>query len=595
MTAAISGWLIGAIALCLQLPQRDRSTAPSAGSSTIAGVVVSAADGRTPVARASVTIRGLSSSLTVETDTDGRFIVADIPAGQYSIEASKPAWVTSYYGAERPWIRPGLALAVREREAVSVQVALVPGNVIEGRVLDANGQPYPDAFYVMALRRQSVGGIVRLVSPRSGASLTRTDDRGAYRLFGLEPGEYVVAAGATTANRRLLNVTSDADLRRLLAQGQPPSASPDFPFEQRMFAVTFFPGVSDPADATILDVSGGAERLGIDLVRRFDLAQRVSGRAVLPDAAPAVGARLTLMSVPVGSVQLSYEDITVGLLGPAFTATAVVDASGEFSFAGVPPGSYAIRAATASQAASAKGLWTDTRVMVTSGPIDGLSVVLSRGIRVAGAVVFAAAAGDAQPPAASSLSISLVRHTELGAWDRGTTARAGDDGRFEMIDLEPGSYRLAVVPSEKDRSTWFAKAAMVGGSNLLDETVNLTPGVDVASLRVEMTSRPARIEGDVVDDLGTAVTNLSVLLFSANRLHWPAVNRTTHVMRPDSRGRFSSPPLPPGDYYIAVLASPDAADLRDTAFLEEATRLSVHVTLADGERLSQHLVLKRER
>src|SRR5262245_51561856 len=95
---------------------------------TLSGVVVTDERGSAPVPRAVVTISGggLLFERSVVTDGSGRFSFTDLPAGRFALTASKPAYVTSAYGATRPG-RPGTAVTLAAGQTANITLQLVRG------------------------------------------------------------------------------------------------------------------------------------------------------------------------------------------------------------------------------------------------------------------------------------------------------------------------------------------------------------------------------------------------------------------------------------------------------------------------------------
>jgi hypothetical protein len=81
---------------------RGRGELPS-GTAVIRGIVTS--DTGTPVRRAQVraNVGGQPGARTTATDVDGRFELRDLPAGRWTLSASKPGFVTQRYGQRRPF------------------------------------------------------------------------------------------------------------------------------------------------------------------------------------------------------------------------------------------------------------------------------------------------------------------------------------------------------------------------------------------------------------------------------------------------------------------------------------------------------------
>ncbi len=133
-------------ALLASQQSRDVRTVTT-GTAEISGTLVTDDTTATPVRRAIVTLTGheLSrSGLIAVTDDAGQFAFTSLPAGRYSLSASKSGYLPSMYGAKRP-AGPGTAIVVGggQREA-GVLMKLLKGSVLSGTVLDDAGRPAPD-------------------------------------------------------------------------------------------------------------------------------------------------------------------------------------------------------------------------------------------------------------------------------------------------------------------------------------------------------------------------------------------------------------------------------------------------------------------
>src|SRR5919197_3501676 len=172
-----------------QRPPRDAVQAQPQGTAVIAGRVVTADTGR-PVKHARVMVSaGGRQSRATTTDEQGRFRITDLMGGSYTISASRTGFVDAVYGQRRP-LQPGTPVTLADgQELATIDLRLVRGGVITGRVLDEDGEPLARAL-VTVQRYQYIRGERRL-SPAGG---DQSDDRGQYRVFGLPPGEYYVSA-----------------------------------------------------------------------------------------------------------------------------------------------------------------------------------------------------------------------------------------------------------------------------------------------------------------------------------------------------------------------------------------------------------------
>src|SRR5688572_3276399 len=111
------------------------------GTGRIKGRLI-AADSGNPVRRAQVRLSGVDVlPKSVATDNDGRFEFKDLPAGAFTINASKSGYVAVNYGQKRPF-EPGRPIELVEGQAVeNADISLPKGSVISGRIMDEFGDP----------------------------------------------------------------------------------------------------------------------------------------------------------------------------------------------------------------------------------------------------------------------------------------------------------------------------------------------------------------------------------------------------------------------------------------------------------------------
>ena len=150
-----------------------------------------AADTGRPVKRARVIVAGGGRPRAATTDEQGRFRITALPAGTYSITATKTGFVDGAFGQRRA-LRTGTPVELADgQQRADVDLKLSRGGVITGRVLDEDGEPLARAM-VSVLRQQYVRGEKQLTP----AGADQSDDRGQFRVFGLPPGDYYVSATA---------------------------------------------------------------------------------------------------------------------------------------------------------------------------------------------------------------------------------------------------------------------------------------------------------------------------------------------------------------------------------------------------------------
>ena len=137
------------------------------------------------LARAAVGLEPVTGSagprMSVRTNASGFFEFAGLPAGTYLITATRRAFAPVQYG-QKHWRASGVPIVIAANDTAFLNIRLPRLGSIAGTLLDENDVGLPDhdvAVYTDA-------------RPPLFLTRARTDDRGMYRFFGLDPGAYLV-------------------------------------------------------------------------------------------------------------------------------------------------------------------------------------------------------------------------------------------------------------------------------------------------------------------------------------------------------------------------------------------------------------------
>ena len=593
-------------------------TTPAEQTAHLSGRVLDApAEGR-PVRRAIVTLGGaaIPAGRSAITDDDGRFAFAGLPAGDYTVKASRPAFLETAFGASRPG-RPGtpISLAAGQR-ATEVTVVLPRGSAIEGLLRDTAGDPAP-GMRVEAIRLSRNAQGER--GERAGVAFT--DDRGVYRLYGLPAGDYVLVATPSVVVGGLgeIGAPSDAEIdavfaalnRRAggLAPPLPPAApaprsdAPTQPPARRGYSTpaTYYPGTVSSGEAVRLTLGAHDERAGVDFAMKLSNAATVSGSIVSTGGQPLPQVMVQIRAfgpeLPVFGGSISG--------GPSVTHNR---GEGTFRIANVPPGRYRVVArslgapGSPTTTISAGGavpqpgadgspvLWAEADIQVTGDDLGGVTLTLQPAPRVSGRMAFQSAA---KPPAASGVRVQLDPVSLPGEPSNGLTAaltaQVRADGTFEFAAVIPGAYRMTAAGP----AGWWARSAELASRDLLDELV-VVRAESLAGVTLTLSDRRPSVSGTLSTTTGRPASGYFVVAFPADRAAWRSPSRRIISTRPATSGAFELTDLPPGEYRVAVLTDLDAADLGDPAFLETLTGAAVTIVLGEGERRTQDLRIGRD-
>jgi hypothetical protein len=595
---------------------RDAERAATTGRGEVAGVVV---DQRgQPVRRVFVelSLDRRTWRQAAVTNVDGRFAFTDVPAGAYDLAATKPPFLAARFGATKPGGK-GIPIVLADGARISgVELTLVPGAVIAGRISDERGEPSSNVS-VRILRRSARANGTAFERVDSYAN---TDDRGEYRIFGLQPGEYLVTAAPLASSQpATIRLTTQADVDRALqdrrSSGAPvtnrnslaaPASMPApdaTPRATIAIAPVYYPGTTNAALASVVTLAAGEERTRVDFQTEVVRTGRVEGRVTSLDG-PLPGGMFVTMVPTAFTRTLATTPSTVA-----------VRPDGTFSFPGVPPGDYMVAAGPGSQIVvtsegasravsggqappgAPSGAWSfgAAPVRVDGHDVTDVAVAIQRGLDVPGRVAFA----GTSPSHTVQMSVVLTPAEEVSQIVRQPFAGQPDraTGQFVISGVTPGRYRVGVasplVGGPVPPPTWTLKSIAVKGRDVTDLPFDIVRDAEPLDLVVTMSDRPASLQGRFQDAAARPVTEFFVVLFSTDRAFWTWQSRRVLAARPSSDGVFAFSNVPAGEYWLAAATGLDANEWFDAALLQQLTAGSIRVAIADGEKKIQDIALPK--
>ena len=564
-----------------QQPPRDTS-AQRSGQSTpagkIAGTVLAADTGkavkRARVFASAVELPGGRAALT---DDSGAFELNDLPAGRYSITVSKNGFIALSYGQRRP-LQAGTPLQLADGQQLKgVDFRLPRGGAIAGRISDDDGEPLAGAS-VRVMRYQYQQGDRRLVQAGTG----QTDDKGQYRVWGLIPGDYYVAATARGFGGQPFQGVQGFPGGRFGGPGGPGGGRFGGLFssddqESIAYAPTYYPGVGSVNEATPVTLGVSQEALEISFSLQLVRTARVSGKVTNADGTPATSGMVTLTAEGAGGSGGAR-----GQLGMNYGGRVQWD--GAFTIGNVPPGRYTLRARGGDDD---RPQYAEQPLSVSGGEVAGIIVPLARGASISGSVAFQAT----QLPVPSDPT--QIRITAPPA-DQGQFAasagRVDKDGQFVFDGVPTGSRFVRASGAPRG---WSLKSVLVGGREVIDAPIDVRPGETIKNVSLVFTDSQTQISGIVTNDRGAPVTDYTVLAFPIDQTFWRPQSRYIMTTRPDQNGTFQMRGLPPADYYLTLVDPAEQGEWFEPAFLDPHRTGAFRVSLGDGETKSQDFKVGR--
>lgn len=257
-------------------------------AASIQGTVVEHMSSR-PLARAEVKLAVIGplgtagSEVKARTNSMGQFLFSRLDVGAYLLSASRRGFAESHYG-QKTWKAAGAPIVLAEQDShYAAELRLRRLGAIAGVVWDEDQ---------VGLAEQDVV-VYEATRPPKMAAKAKTDDRGVYRVGGLEPGRYYV---------RMRGGVLDEGLGPL---------------------PTFFKDVTSVEQARTVDADLDQQTDDVDIQPAFGRLYRLTGQVIAP---PRSG------------------PITVELMSDMGPVSGSVDGGGHFDFDQLAPGVYEMTA-----------------------------------------------------------------------------------------------------------------------------------------------------------------------------------------------------------------------------------------------------------
>jgi hypothetical protein len=536
--------------------------AQSAGRSAISGTVVDAASGDA-VRKAVVTATWHGTPrawASVRTDGSGKFLFEGLPAGKYDLRAVKQGLGTAIYGANS--VRElGDVITLGDGETrENIKLRFLRSATIVGRVVDQDGDPVVGANVHLLRPGRNLGE--RILNNYQAAS---TNDRGEYKITGVDPGEYYLRCNPLGPRQMGLAV------RDAIAVPQ------------------YFGGARDSKDAAPLMVRGGDSLTGVDFhlaaERPATLTGRVTGVPQLdsPPVEPVIegrgglvtngrrirrggGEAINISLIPADDNQVGWGNSGAGAQGPDY----------RFEMNETVPGRYRIEATIR---AKDKSYSASQMIDVREG-VNDVVLALVPAVEVKGHLTLEGPG----PQRVETFTITLAK-PGLGPRGGMFSAPVKKDGGFAIENVPPGEWLLNINPNQ---GPLFEKSVRLGDKDVLMKPIEILPASD-APLNIVLSSNTATVTGEI-DAGGAEGKRAGILLEPVGKLH--TFSRFYYSVTADENGKFKVNGVAPGKYRVFALEqiatgtfrNVESADLLEAGVKEMAEDLEV----AEGAKVESH-------
>jgi protocatechuate 3,4-dioxygenase beta subunit len=501
-------------------------------------------------------LQGVTVTATPETgaakkstsDAEGNFAIRDLAAGRYMLSIAKTGYAKPRRGAG-----PANISVIAGQSITGVKLQMAATAVITGRVLDENDNPLNGKTVYVVAPHYDMGRRILNPNPSSSAGLSaRTDERGEYRLYGIEPGEYyVVTSGDRGLNR-------------------------------------FYPRASDPADAIPLVLAPGSETGGIDIhissiplyVIRMKSATPIDGIIGI-----SVTGSVSRSYSPSSSLQVNrrsrdgWDIRNVVPYGIGFGRSN----DGIIESPGLPPGSYDLFIGGATFNSGSSHIAFD----ITNHDLDLGTLTAQRLTPLVGRV---------QPIAGVNFDAIRVTLTPLDGYDRlaswanNTVARIAADGTFRFTgtlllssvmdangSVGDGIYQVGLsgLPANM-----YVASALYAGRDTLDTGLHIE-GNPSSPLEITI-GVGGTVHGVVEKGNDTVQDSLVFLIPSANHRGNLNLYKTAST---DQDGTFTIRGVAPGDYGILAWEDMEPNAWLNADFLKRFESQTQHLTLIGAASL----------
>ena len=166
---------------------------------------------------------------------------------------------------------------------------------------------------------------------------------------------------------------------------------------------------------------------------------------------------------------------------------------------------------------------------------------------------------------------------EIGHQDVSASVEGSSNPVLVLRNLEPGRYKVEVIPNNLEKDSWYVKSAFYGATDLLREELTVAPGV-ASSMEIVIRDDSAMLRGTVQSD--EKAGNAAVLLLAERAPLDPK------MVVANERGEFQIDGLAPGEYKVFAFDRLDGLEYSNPEVLGKYASHAAQVSVSPGAEAS---------
>lgn len=494
---------------------------------------------------------------TTMSQADGTFKIENIEPGNYHLSGERTGYLNTEYGAKSVGQR-GTTITLRPaQQLTNISLALTPQGVINGKVVDQDGDPVNGAMVQLVVETWQRGKLRHMM--QNGSS---TNDLGEYRIANIRPGKYYLVVQ-----------------RARFSPDSQQSAEPGKPDIRPVR--TFYPEAASISAATPLDIKAGQELNGTNIRLLNAATYHIRGKVV--------------GSIPEGTnerlnVNASARDDQEPMF--MFGGGANVAKDHTFDIPGIAPGSYTL---TAFAIGGQMRTFGRQDVDVGQGDVNDVQVDIVPPSAVHGQVSIE---GNSQPGTAPA-NLKNIRiflsPSESMMMMGNNMAMPKDDGTFTIENVAPARYYLNANPP----SGTYLKSVRLGSQDLRGKELDMTQGA--GQISIVFSYGVAELDGTVQFPQSTSDASDGAASGQPNTTPDASIVLVPDKLNDDGSGldfsnsgaggSFTVKNLPPGHYRAYALERMDFNELQNPDVLKELESKGTDVDLKENDKKQIQLPL----